>query len=579
MRAFGDGGNGNAPARGGLAATDPDAHQPRLSVSALALAASTFVLASVLLFGVRVTGDFAHSYIGANGPDPKLFVWSMEWWSGPAFGLSNPFHADVIWAPGGYDLTWATTVPGPAILVSPLTRLFGPIAGFNSLMLAAPVLAALSAFVLCAVVTRRFWPSVAGGYFFGFSSYMLAHIRGGHLNLLLTFPIPLLAAVVVLAVTQRMSRRHLGLWVTALLMVLFSISTELFATTTVVGGMALLLAYVMADRELRHSIRGVLAPITLGYVLALVIVSPFLLAAFVGPIPVQVIDVSAGSTDLLNPIVPTSVTWLRGWGSQTVANSFAGSISGHGAYVGVPLLLAGGMAAWQRRRRFEGKLLTWLILISFLLSLGPVIRVAGDRTGVPGPGAILGLLPLIEKAHLGRFFLFTSLGLAVLIALFLSTQDKQRWRWSLVLLGFCLLLPAPRDWVWRTTPETPAFFAQGRYRTLLDSGDNILVLSRTSALALLWQSEARMEFSMPVAYTGGTPSASHPASADQSLYRQQCPGETLPSSFWETLHGWGVKMIIVADTGRESEGCPSPIIEGADMLSVGGVSIYTQGRG
>lgn len=132
----------------------------------------------------------------------------------------------------------------------------------------SPVLAALSAFVLCAVVTRRFWPSVAGGYFFGFSSYMLAHIRGGHLNLLLTFPIPLLAAVVLLAVTQRMSRRHLGLWVTALLTVLFSISTELFATTTVVGGMALLLAYVMADRELRHSIRGVLAPITLGYVLA-----------------------------------------------------------------------------------------------------------------------------------------------------------------------------------------------------------------------------------------------------------------------------------------------------------------------
>lgn len=57
----------------------------------------------------------------------------------------------------------------------------------------APTLSAWAAYMLCRRVTGGFWPSLAGGYVFGFSSYEL-----GHLNLSLVFIPPLIGYLLVL---------------------------------------------------------------------------------------------------------------------------------------------------------------------------------------------------------------------------------------------------------------------------------------------------------------------------------------------------------------------------------------------
>lgn len=551
---------------------------PDSGFSAALLAALLFASASLVLFGLRVLDGFSSSYVGANGPDPKLFIWSMEWWSGPAFRSLNPFHADVIWAPAGYDLTWATTVPGPAVLVAPVTRIFGPIAGYNVLVLAAPVMAAMSAFALCMTITRRVWPSIAGGYSFGFSSYMLAHMRGGHLNLLLVFPLLLLALVVLLALRGKIGTSRVVIATTALLTTQFLISTEVFATAIVIGGLALVLAYPVAEPGRRRSMRRLLPALIAAFLCTLILVSPFLLAAFVGPIPEQVIDKSAGSTDVLNLMAPTSVTWLGGRALHSISGRFSGSVAGQGAYVALPLLLAAGSLAWRQRRRFEGKFLAGVFIGGYLLSLGPTLKVGGERTWIPGPGIVLDVLPLIGKALPGRMFLYSLIALAVLIALWLSTPGASVWRWTLVLAGFVLLLPAPRDWMWSTTPEVPPFFSDGGYQTTLRPGENVLVLSRTSALALVWQAEANLEFSMPAAYTGGRPIAADPTSKAQFFYRQQCPQAYLSRSFQEDLRHRGVTHLLVPDSGKQAEGCPVPIIEGARMTTSGGVLVYRLGE-
>src|SRR5207253_473088 len=94
------------------------------------------------------------------------------------------------------NLAWVTALPGPSLLLAPVTLAFGPIVSSNLLALAAPALAAWAAYLLCHHLTGRFWPSIAGGFVFGFSSYEMAQMRG-HLNLLLTFPIPLAVLLVV----------------------------------------------------------------------------------------------------------------------------------------------------------------------------------------------------------------------------------------------------------------------------------------------------------------------------------------------------------------------------------------------
>ena len=59
-----------------------------------------------------------------------------------------------------------------------------------------PALAAWTAFLLCRHLTGSFWPSFAGGYLFGFSSYMLGQ-ELGHLHMTAVFLVPLAALVVL----------------------------------------------------------------------------------------------------------------------------------------------------------------------------------------------------------------------------------------------------------------------------------------------------------------------------------------------------------------------------------------------
>ncbi len=538
-------------------------------------ATATFAATSFILFALRVLDAFQSSYVGGNGPDPKLFIWSMEWWSGPAFRSINPLHASAIWAPSGYDLAWVTTVPGPGVLMAPITRSLGPIASFNLLMLLAPVLAALSAFLLCRALTERYWPAVAGGYCFGFSSYMLAHMRGGHLNLLLVFPIPLLAAGVVLALKGDLKRSRFILLTSILLTLQFAVSTEVFATMTVVGMLALALAYALSDIAGRQSFHRMMPALGSAYLWSVVLVAPFLIAAFVGPLPRQAVT-SAGSTDLLNLFVPTSITWIGGKAASGVSGSFTGSVSGQGAYVAIPLLLAGAFFAWSRRRSFEGKFLLAVFLGSLVLSLGPELRFGGESTGIPMPGVLFESLPLLGKAVAGRLFLFSHLALAVMIALWLSSPDANAnaRRAALVVVGLLLLLPAPRDWMWSTTPEVPRFFSEGSYESELSPNENVLVLARTSALAMVWQANAHMYYSMPVAYTGGVPIDAHPLLKTEPSYRQQCPKVELSLSFERVLRSLAVNVILVPESGREAEGCSVPIIAGASVRVIDGVRVY-----
>ena len=93
----------------------------RLHVAAPAL----YGLVSFLYFGLRPLVDAGPSYVG-SGPDPQIFIWSFAWWPHALLHGQNPFVTHAIWAPGGINLAWATTVPGLALLFAPLTLARGP---------------------------------------------------------------------------------------------------------------------------------------------------------------------------------------------------------------------------------------------------------------------------------------------------------------------------------------------------------------------------------------------------------------------------------------------------------------------
>ena len=120
-----------------------------------------------------VLPHFRRDLIGTGG-DPQLFVWSLGWWPHARAPRPRPVrHARRSGRPHGSNLAWTTSIPGLALLLAPVTLAAGAVAAYNAAAILLPALAAWTAFLLCRHLTRSFWPSLAGGYLFGFSSYLL----------------------------------------------------------------------------------------------------------------------------------------------------------------------------------------------------------------------------------------------------------------------------------------------------------------------------------------------------------------------------------------------------------------------
>src|SRR5689334_22444460 len=136
---------------------------PRVLASSRRVDAAAFALycaVSFAYFGSWVVAHPERTLVGRS-TDTNVFIWNFAWWP----------HA--LWAPSGLDLAWAVSSPGLSLAFAPLTLLFGPLASYNAAAVLMPALAAWAAFLLCRHVTKSFWPSLAGGYLFGFSSWML----------------------------------------------------------------------------------------------------------------------------------------------------------------------------------------------------------------------------------------------------------------------------------------------------------------------------------------------------------------------------------------------------------------------
>ena len=136
---------------------------------------AAYLLVSFLFLGLPVAAHPERDVVGGLFTDPQIFVWSFAWWPHAILHGLNPIYTHQIWAPDGFNLAWATSVPGLAIAFAPLTLLFGPVLAYNVASILMPALAAWTAFLLCRRVTGgAAWPSLAGGYLFGFSTYILA---------------------------------------------------------------------------------------------------------------------------------------------------------------------------------------------------------------------------------------------------------------------------------------------------------------------------------------------------------------------------------------------------------------------
>ena len=401
--------------------------------------AAYLVLACCFL-GLPVAAHPERDVIGGLFTDPQIFVWSFAWWPHAILHGLNPIYTHQIWAPDGFNLAWATSVPGLAIAFAPLTLLFGPVLAYNVASILMPVLAAWTAFLLCRRVTGGAgWPSLAGGYLFGFSTYILA-AELTHIFSAAVFLLPVAALLVLRFLDGDLAPRGLALRFGLLLAAQMLLSTEVLFVLTLALAVGLVLALMLAPAT-RAAIRRILVPLGGAYLLAAVLTAPFLYYVATGLEFRAPTGAHVFVADLLNVVVPTMAS-LGGWWSKAIAAHFPANDAERGTYLGLPLLVIVALYAWDRRRSPGGRWLVVAFLVAVVGALGSWLTVNGHEVSVLYPGAWLAAKPFFEQAMPVRLMVFAALGGAVMTALWAASSRRPRWL-RIVLPALAALAIAP----------------------------------------------------------------------------------------------------------------------------------------
>jgi hypothetical protein len=460
-------------------------------------AAATYVLASFLYFGLRPLIEPGGQYVGVFD-DPQIPIWSFAWWLRAIEHAQNPFVTHAIWAPSGLDLAWVNTVPAVSALFAPLTAAVGPVAAYDVAAVLLPALSAFTAFLLCHYLTGRFWPSVLGGYLFGFSDYELQHVIGQP-QLTAAFVVPLIALSIVRGFDGSISRRRLAVELGLLLGFQLYLATEVALTATIMLAAALLLGFALAPARRRDVVRLV-RPIAGAYLIAAVLAVPLLYFALSDLQHGAFQPPAEYTADVANFLVPTHLEAVAlGW-ARAVTSRFAGKPYEKGNLIGLPLLLILVLYARAAWRTLRGRFLLAALAVAVYFSLGPELRFAGHGI-VPLPTPFghdrIGThpLPLLDNILPIRFALYTALVTGVIAALWTATTRSRTLRVLLPGLAVLALIPNPWAGTWATTYSVPTFFASAAYRSCLAPNENVLPQPiGAGGQATLWQAVDAFRF-------------------------------------------------------------------------------------
>jgi hypothetical protein len=439
----------------------------------------------------------ADSWIGSP-KDPQLFIWYLGWIPHQLAQGLNPLFTDHLNYPYGVNLMWNTSMIFPAVVLWPVTALFGPVVAYNVLVTAGIALSAWLGFL----AARRFidstrWCFIAG-LIYGFSPALMAQSMGHpHVMVALFPPIALILGHEIL-VRRRLHWAFAGALAGVAAALQLLTGEELLAVTLLVAAIGVAFLLPLAP----HALKAAGVALT---VFAIVAAYP-LGFQFFGPqrLSGSLQDQDVYVSDLLALFVPGRFI------------NFTGNFAENGAYVGLPLVAlfaAGLIIGWKKPA------IRWLGLmtaITAILSLGPHLHINGFVTPIPLPWAAIAWLPLMGSALPSRLMAIAFLGIGIVVA---ALPRRRTTAVSLVISLAAILpsLPYPSQ-----PAVVPAFFKAGGDVERMSPGTVAMVTpfsSHESTDAMYWQAVAGYRFKMPEgdAFTPGPYLGPHPSFMQSTL--------------------------------------------------------------
>jgi hypothetical protein len=460
-------------------------------------------------FGLALVTALDVPQVGQRYVDPNLFIWCWRWWPYAVSHGFMPLHTREIGVPTGFNLAaWTTSTPSVALLMSPVTAVFGPITSFNLTLLLAPPTAAWAAFVMARRLTGRFWPALLAGAVYGFNIYELAHDVSGQPNVTVTLLFPLLVYLVLLWRDGTLGRAGFVIWMAVGLALEFYTFTEAFFDAALVTVAALVIGFAVAGRAARRTVARLAGLIAIAYAGAAVLAAPYLVDELLRLPRGLTRNSPHFSLHLASLVLPRAD---RIWGLPSLAAVSRVNPAAH--YVGIPLLvllLAFAVITWSSKVT-RLLVITFAVIIALALG-GGLVPVRGTAFTLPWAG--LWDLPIARSVETDRFILFGYLVLAIVLALWLASPAASRLlltaRWGLAVLALAaifanlptfaeVVVPGPMTWKpavpsLQRTDALPAFISDGLYRRYLKPGETVVVLSHRGNAGMLFQADTGFYF-------------------------------------------------------------------------------------
>jgi hypothetical protein len=353
------------------------------------------------------------------------------------FSGHSILHTDLAYAgSGGVNLMANTSLVGPALLLSGLTWLSGPVLALNVGLLLAPVLSGWAMYALLTRFTSSFLIATFGAVSFGFCPALLSHLRLAHFQLTFALVLPLLGLLAVDLLRGHRSPKRTGLLAGLALVVQYAIGAEMLAIESL-AAVALFVAAMLVDRKscaawLRLGLKAV--PYTLAVAVPLLCVPVayelFGPRHFSGP-PWANTAEGGGLLDFIEPWHPHEILgWLTAvfgnLGPQGAPINFVG--------VGVAACL---LALWIFLRR-DRQIRMLLIAIGMLmvLNLGKALtlRQGAHHWALPWmPWRLFVHVPVLQQLTVSRLAFATDALIVVALCLglcrlhdYLTTRRKYR---------------------------------------------------------------------------------------------------------------------------------------------------------
>jgi hypothetical protein len=476
---------------------DDTSHRVVWDVVAIAF----YAIAAAIFLHPVIAGGLGKFCIGTpESNDPQIFIWGLAWYPYAISHRLDPLFTNLVFAPGGYNLAWSTTIPAPALLMWPITVRFGPLVSSNLLSLFTPILSAFTAFALCRHISRAAMPAIVGGFVYGFSTYQ--RIEADHLNLALTFVPPLLVLLFLLRLENRVGRLLYEFLLFVCLTIQFLISPEIFTTAILFGAIAIAASWLVGDSDFRLRLRSPLRESSVAIAVAVVALSPYIYRFIPSPFGLSPIYNPAHcSSDLLGFIVPSGASLAGGLKFARVLSRRISFGCEPAAYMGLlPVIVI--WLALRPRAKPSGefpleRFLAFLLAVIVVLTLGPVIHIAGT---VIAPSIWLPalLFPIVNNALPARFVLYGFVVLSISIALWLSDRRRRiSIRWLVATAAVVSVLPTSIPAARATIP----FFSDRTYRDYLTPGETVMILPFASnGDAMKWQAQSGFFFRVAGGY-------------------------------------------------------------------------------